>query len=72
MAMAEATKLFDKSGGKVSGDKQDAVNGAAMMAMKLMFQSKFGAGGGGKNSGGLGGLLSLVSHGCILFCPCAK
>jgi len=63
MAMAEATKLFDKSGGKVSGDKQDAVNGAAMMVMKLLFQSKFGGGGhigGGSNSGGLGGVLSLV------------
>ena len=33
------------------------MNGAAMMVMKLMFQSKFGAGGGGKNSGGLGSLL---------------
>lgn len=64
MAMAEATKLFDKSGGKASGNKQDAVNGAAMTVMKLLFQSKFGGGGqlgGGSNSGGLGGLLSLVS-----------
>jgi hypothetical protein len=64
MAMAEATKLFDKSGGAASGNKQDAVNGAAMTIMKLLVQSKFGGGAattGGSNSGGLGGLLSLVS-----------
>jgi hypothetical protein len=63
MAMAEATKLFDKSGGKASGNKQDAVNGAAMTVMKLLVQSKFSGSGtiGGKDSGGLGGLLSLVS-----------
>ncbi|KAL0951530.1 hypothetical protein HGRIS_008214 [Hohenbuehelia grisea] len=64
LAMAEATKLFDKSGGAASGNKQDAVNGAAMTIMKLLVQSKFGGGGtttGGSNSGGLGGLLSLAS-----------
>ena len=62
MAMAEATKLFDKSGGTSSGNKQDAVNSAAMTAMKLMVQSKFSGGGttGGSSSGGLGSLLSLV------------
>lgn len=62
--MAEATKLFDKSGGAASGNKQDAVNGAAMTIMKLLVQSKFSGGAattGGSNSGGLGGLLSLVS-----------
>ena len=60
--MAEATKMFDKSGGAASGNKQDAVNGAAMTVMKLLVQSKFGGGTtGGGNSGGLGGLLSLVS-----------
>jgi hypothetical protein len=61
MAMAEATKMFDKSGGK--GDKQDAVNGAAMTAMKLLVKSKLGGSPavGGSNSGGLGSLLSLVS-----------
>jgi hypothetical protein len=42
MAMADATKLFDKSGGKASGNKQDAVNGAASTVMKLLVQSKFG------------------------------
>ncbi|KAG5353671.1 hypothetical protein C0989_003808 [Termitomyces sp. Mn162] len=65
MAMAEATKLFDKSGGGSSGNKQDAVNGAAMTVMKLLVQSKFGGGGsliGGGNSGGLGGLMSLASQ----------
>ncbi len=69
MAMAEATKLFDKSGGKVSGNKQDAANGAAMTIMKLLVQSKFSGAGttGGKNSGGLSGLLSLVS--LFFWCP---
>lgn len=63
--MAEATKLFDKSGGAASGNKQDAVNGAAMTIMKLLVQSKFSGGAsttGGSNSGGLGSLLSLVSR----------
>ena len=60
MAMAEATKLFDKSGGGVSGNKQDAVNGAAMTVMKLLVQSKLSGAVGGGNSGGLGGLMSLV------------
>jgi hypothetical protein len=61
MAMAEATKMFDKTGG--TGNKQEAVNGAAMMVMKMLVQSKLSGSpiGGGSNSGGLGGLLSLVS-----------
>lgn len=61
--MAEATKLFDKTGDKTSGNKQDAVNGAAMTVMKLLVQSKFSGVGitGGRDSGGLGSLLSLVS-----------
>ncbi|KAK1236138.1 Chitinase 2 [Marasmius sp. AFHP31] len=66
MAMAEASKLFDKSGGAKQGDKQDAVNGAAMTVMKLLVQSKFGGGAqttGGSDSGGLGGLMSLVRSG---------
>lgn len=64
--MAEASKLFDKSGGAASGNKQDAVNGAAMTVMKLLVQSKFAGGTtGGKDSGGLGGLVGLVSH-CML------
>lgn len=59
--MAEASKLFDKSGGTSSGNKQDAVNGAAMTVMKLLVQSKFSGGTtGGGSSGGLGGLMGLV------------
>jgi hypothetical protein len=62
MAMAEASKLFDKSGGASSGGKQDVVNGAAMTAMKFLVQSKFSGGTiGGGNSGGLGSLMSMVS-----------
>ncbi|KAJ2921314.1 hypothetical protein H1R20_g15785, partial [Candolleomyces eurysporus] len=63
LAMAEATKLFDKTGGSASGNKQDAVNGAAMTIMKLLVQSKFSGGTvGGKDSGGLSGLLSLAQQ----------
>ncbi|KAF8633005.1 hypothetical protein AX15_001602 [Amanita polypyramis BW_CC] len=62
MAMAEASKLFDKSEGGTSGSKQDAINGAAMTVMKLLVQSKFSGGTvGGSNSGGLAGLMSLAS-----------
>ncbi|KAJ3506081.1 hypothetical protein NLJ89_g7075 [Agrocybe chaxingu] len=64
LAMAEATKLFDKSGGAASGNKQDAVNGAAMTVMKLLVQSKFSGGGstvGGADSGGLSGLMKLFA-----------
>jgi hypothetical protein len=62
MAMGEASKLFDKSGGTSSGNKQDAVNGAAMTVMKLLVQSKMGGGiMGGGNSGGLGSMMGLVS-----------
>lgn len=58
--MAEASKLFD-SQGAAGGNKQDAVNGAAEMAMKLLFKSQMNSFIGGGNSGGLGGLASLVS-----------
>ncbi|KIP12078.1 hypothetical protein PHLGIDRAFT_82728 [Phlebiopsis gigantea 11061_1 CR5-6] len=61
MAMAEATKLFDSAGGAASGNKQDAVNGAAMTVMKLLVQSKFSSATGGGNSGGLGGLMGLAN-----------
>jgi hypothetical protein len=60
MAMAEASKLFDQSGGGSHGGKQDAVNGAAMTVTKLLVQSKFSGLTGGKDSGGLGGLASMV------------
>ena len=67
MAMAEAAKMFDKSGGTSSGNKQDAVNGAAMTVMKLLVQSKFSGGmTGGSDSGGLGSLMGLVSF--LLLC----
>ena len=52
-AMAEAAKLFGQSGGAASGNKQDAVNGAAMTAMKLFVQSN--------KSGGLTGLINKAS-----------
>nr|BAH22598.1 beta-flanking protein [Pholiota nameko] len=61
LAMAEATKLFDQNGAG-SGNKQDAVNGAAMTVMKLLVQSKFSGAVGGGNSGGLGGLMSLAQQ----------
>ena len=61
MAMAEASKLFDQSGGASSGGKQDAVNGAAMTVTKLLVQSKFSGLTGGGNSGGMGSLMSMVS-----------
>ncbi|KAG6910547.1 hypothetical protein DXG01_009966 [Tephrocybe rancida] len=61
LAMAEASKLFDKSGGVASGDKQDAVNGAAMTMVKLLVQSKSSGGTiGGSNSGGLSSLMGLL------------
>ena len=70
MAMAEASKLFDKSGGAASGNKQDAVNGAAMTVMKLMVQSKFSGAVGGSNSGGLGSLMGMVNDlSTPLCCP---
>ncbi|KAH9944236.1 uncharacterized protein BXZ73DRAFT_73803 [Epithele typhae] len=58
--MARASKFFDKSGGAASGNKQDAVNGAAMTIMKLLVQSKFSGTSDGSNSGGLGSLMGLA------------
>ncbi|KAJ3846226.1 beta-flanking protein [Lentinula lateritia] len=60
MAMAEASKLFDQSGGAASGSKQDAVNGAGMMVMKMLVQSKMSSMMGGGNSGGLGGMSGML------------
>lgn len=62
MAMAQAAKLFDSSGGAAGGQKQDAVNSAGTMIMKLMLKQKMGqmTGGGSGNSGGMGGLASLA------------
>lgn len=39
MAMGEAAKMFESSGG--NGNKQDAVNSAGMTIMKLMVQVSF-------------------------------
>lgn len=66
MAMAEASKLFDKSGAS-SGGKQDALNGAAMTVMKLVVQSKFKSTVGGSDSGGVGSLMSMVSFHIYVF-----
>ena len=70
LAMAEASKLFDKSGGSAHGNKQDAVNSAGMTIMKLMVQSKFSGTTGGKESGGLSGLMSMVSSSPVSMRSC--
>lgn len=59
--MSEASQLFDASGGASSGNKQDAVNGAASTVMKLLVQSKVNSFTGGGNSGGLGSIMGLAS-----------
>ncbi|CAE6521575.1 unnamed protein product [Rhizoctonia solani] len=61
LAMSEASKLFESQGSK-SGQKQDAINGAAMTIMKLLVQSKTGP--GATNAGGndLGSLFNLASN----------
>ncbi|GAB1522629.1 hypothetical protein RhiTH_005751 [Rhizoctonia solani] len=60
MAMSEASKLFESQESK-TGQKQDAVNSAAMTVMKLLVQSKTGP--GATNAGGndFGSLLNLAS-----------
>ena len=65
LAMAEASKLFDSSGGPAQGNKQDAVNSAGLTIMKLLVQSKVGGGGGG-----MGGIMSLVSSSQISIGSC--
>ncbi|POV96135.1 hypothetical protein PSTT_15824 [Puccinia striiformis] len=62
MAMAQAAKLFDSSGGAASGQKQDAVNSAGnMLLMKQKLQQMTGGGGGGGGSGGgLGSLAGMI------------
>jgi hypothetical protein len=68
MAMSEASSLFDKQGA-AGGNKQDAVNSAAMTVMKLLVQSKFGGGAmGGGNSGGMGSLMGMVRPVCVDLC----
>lgn len=68
LAMSEASKLFDSAGGSASGNKQDAVNGAAMTVMKLLVQSKFTNAIGGENSGGISGLVGMVYHFFTMYC----
>ena len=38
LAMSEAAKLYEASGGSASGGKQQVINGAAMTMMKLVVQ----------------------------------
>jgi len=61
MAMSEAAKLFDSSGGAASGNKQDVVNSAGMTVMKMLMKSQMSQMMGGQNSGGLGSLMGLAS-----------
>ncbi|CUA69669.1 hypothetical protein RSOLAG22IIIB_04047 [Rhizoctonia solani] len=60
LAMSEASKLFESQGSK-SGQKQDAVNGAAMTIMKLLVQSKTGPGASNAGGNDLGSVFSLAS-----------
>lgn len=66
-AMAEALKLFDSSGAK--GNKQDAVNSAAMTMMKLMIQSKL-SGGATMEGNSTSSLMGLVRS--VLMCPALR
>lgn len=65
MAMSEASKLFDQSGGAASGNKQDAVNSAGTMVMKMLLKSQLsgaaGTGGGAAGGGGVSQLLGMAS-----------
>ncbi|KAL2216524.1 hypothetical protein M432DRAFT_66524 [Thermoascus aurantiacus ATCC 26904] len=60
LAMAQAGKLWEEQhgSGKVSTDKQSAINAAAEMALKMYLKSR---GSGHDGTGGPGGLLSLAS-----------
>ncbi|KIR56850.1 beta-flanking protein [Cryptococcus gattii Ru294] len=62
MAMSEAAKLFDSSGGNIQGNKQDAVTSAGQVIMKMMLKSQVSGMIGGSNSGGLSGLASMLSY----------
>lgn len=64
MAMSEAAKLFDQSGGAANGGKQDVVNSAGQQIMKMLIKSKLSGGmgtGGGAAGGGMGSLLGMAS-----------
>jgi hypothetical protein len=40
MAVSEAAKMFDQSGGAASGGKQDAMNSAGQTVMKLLIKNQ--------------------------------
>jgi len=65
LAMSEASKLFDQSGGAANGGKQDVVNSAAQTIMKFVLKSQMsgmmGTGGGAAGGGGMGNLLSMAA-----------
>ena len=66
LAMGQASKLFDQSNGPSSGGKQDVINSAATMMMKLIAKKEMGQFMGGGNSGGLDMFTSMVG---VLFMP---
>lgn len=57
--MSEASKLFDQSGGSAGGNKQDAVNSAGMMVMKMLLKSQLSGSAG--TGGGVSQLLGMAS-----------
>ncbi|KNZ60055.1 uncharacterized protein VP01_161g3 [Puccinia sorghi] len=59
MAMAQAAKLFDSSGGAAGGQKQDAVNSAGSMLLMKQKLQQMGGGSGG-SGGGLGSLAGML------------
>ncbi|WVQ83314.1 hypothetical protein IAT38_005453 [Cryptococcus sp. DSM 104549] len=61
MAMSEAAKLFDQSGGAAQGNKQDAVTSAGQVIMKMLLKNQVSGMMGGSNSGGLSGLMGMAS-----------
>ncbi len=64
-AMSHAADLFDQkdSQGQAQGNKQDAVNHAAQMAMSLAMKNPSALAGliGGGNSGGLSALAGMLN-----------
>jgi len=62
MAMSQAAKLFDQSGGSANGSKQDVVISAGQTMMKLILKNQMPSMMGGSNSGGLGGLMSMAGN----------
>lgn len=58
MAMQEAAKLFNQSGGASSGTQQDAVNSAGQTVMKLILKNQVSGMMGGGGSSGISSMLS--------------